>query len=511
MPAVEIEAAPMVLQFYPAASRSLVLFLSTFIMVQPVVGAMTPSSAASYSGFSTSSGAACVAKSDACSADPECSECQSAISSAVDCIHDFAVSLSTDDSCAIWSSYPCCLDATSNNDCLGNDAFTEYWLCSNSVYSWAAGEGECTAFTCDGLNLDGGGDDDSVMTVATPAPTFVDADSSHTAVSSDDLPSSVACGAEFNACLEDEVCVDCVTAIADEGPQDQFNKCIETLPSTGDICEILSAAPCCTDEASPRDCLGNEPFVAYYVCIINEGASGVGERCTSLACDGLGGGDNDSSATAFTPAPTTPIGAESSSTGRAGAGTTPAPSAAALSNESTSARGLDVTPSPTTEGGEESRPAPSPSTPSITSDDFFSSNYMCQDLVERCMEDEDCLMCIGAHHDFDFDLYNGCLEVLSVEVNTCEWVSGLVCCTEYAASEIECSANEIATELWLCSAETYDCSTEELVPMSCGGDGSEGVEVFEGVDGNGTVGVGTPSSGGVVALTILLSLALALL
>lgn len=190
---------------------------------------------------------------------------------------------------------------------------------------------------------------------------------------------------------------------ADEQQLDLFSECLETYyenVSGDDLCMYVGAVPCCSDEFSAQDCLGNDNFVGHYLCVYSETVSELGEEeCTAFTCGalggggggggdgsdgsddsgatvptpapappvatdtlspqdigGVGGGSDDSSATVLTPAPSTPVGADTSSPPDTGA-TTPAPSVAPLSTGSTSARDLDFTPSPATEGGEESEAA----------------------------------------------------------------------------------------------------------------------------------------------------------
>lgn len=494
MPAVE--TANMTPTARPRTSRSLVLFLSTSMVVLQHVGATT------FSSDTTSS--SCDATFSACIGDAVCSDCYyesqegERFDQFIECLDNFP------ETSACGLSDPCCRDKVLPYDCLGNDAFVAHFMCNIDADTFF-GPGECTTFTCEGLDA------------FTPAPATPDAaetispegdDSTHTTV--DDTLSSVACYAEYGACYGDEVCLDCLTAAGDEEQSDQFLACLENFPFTGDVCLSMSMLPCCLDEASPHDCLANELFAGYHGCILNESASAYGEECTALTCDGPGGGGDDSSATAVTPAPTTPVGTDTSSARHTGAGTTPGPSTAALSTGSTSARDLDLTPSPTTEGEEESgTKPPTATTSSIVSDDVFSSSDPCQAQGQRCAEDDECPMCITLHGNFDLDAYNTCVGALSVPENACDFMSGLMCCVDYVASEVDCFANELAVEFWECAAEA-SCPAEELVRGSCDGEDG-GAEVVGGVDGNGTVSFGASCSGRAVALAFLLSVAVALL
>ena len=333
MPAVE--TANMTPTARPQTSRSLVLFLYTSMMVLQHVGATT-----TFSSDTTAS--LCDTTFSACVDDAVCSDCyyESQVGERFDQFIECVDNFPETSACELLD--PCCRDKVLPFDCLGNDAFVAHFSCNVDADAFF-GSGECTTITCEGLDA------------FTPAPASPDAaetmspegvGSTHTTVSSDDtLSSSVACDAEYRACYGDEVCLDCLTAAGDEELSDQFYTCLENFPVTGDVCLSVSIMPCCLDEASPHDCLANELFAGYYGCILNEGASATGGECTSVTCDGPGGGGDDPSATAVTPAPTAPVGTGTSSARHTGAGTTPGPSTAALSTGSSSARDLDLTPS----------------------------------------------------------------------------------------------------------------------------------------------------------------------
>lgn len=58
------------------------------------------------------------------------------------------------DYCAASSAKPCCLDSTSADDCMGNDAFEEYYACFVTTYSIELGEDECSTVSCRGDTMD---------------------------------------------------------------------------------------------------------------------------------------------------------------------------------------------------------------------------------------------------------------------------------------------------------------------------------------------------------------------
>lgn len=148
----------MALKFCPTTSLALLLFLSTATMVLRHVGA------------TTSTRDSCDWQ--ACADDPVCLECHSDFEydeCATNLLADYSSTLYSDD-CAYWSVYPCCHDEVSANDCLGNEAFTEYWLCVMSDLSYSV-DGGCTAITCGDFGGGGGGGDESDVAAVTPAPT----------------------------------------------------------------------------------------------------------------------------------------------------------------------------------------------------------------------------------------------------------------------------------------------------------------------------------------------------
>lgn len=110
-------------------------------------------------GATASSAPPCLAELRACTGETDCYEC----------MHDWATTDGGDafteclgifghdqfDICSAASITPCCYDSVSSHDCMGNNAFVEYWQCDANERSRNAGGGECAAFTCNGRG-DGG-------------------------------------------------------------------------------------------------------------------------------------------------------------------------------------------------------------------------------------------------------------------------------------------------------------------------------------------------------------------
>lgn len=103
----------------------------------------------------------CSADFQTCSGDTECAECLTLADTNE--VQECTANNLFDgtDVCTHLSIAPCCIDAVSSNGCMGNNAFTEYYQCRNSQISTAAGQGTCSALTCDDDSVggvDGGAD-----------------------------------------------------------------------------------------------------------------------------------------------------------------------------------------------------------------------------------------------------------------------------------------------------------------------------------------------------------------
>lgn len=107
----------------------------------------------------TTSSAVCVAEHTACSNDEECYECitdwyqgDDPADALVECIGNNDLGDMVDP-CSYVTPTACCYDSLSANDCLGNNAFVEFWVCAGNNLS----QEECTttSFTCSGGSEDG--------------------------------------------------------------------------------------------------------------------------------------------------------------------------------------------------------------------------------------------------------------------------------------------------------------------------------------------------------------------
>lgn len=264
-----------------AASWTLLLFLTTATIVLQHAGATTSSTAGCDQN-------ALVA---ACDADTVCSECRSPESGAewVECTEDFDLFT---DSCSLHLVDACCYDATSANDCLGNDAFVESWLCfATNLVNASGQEGECTTLPCsDDAGASSESDDD--------------------------------CFAELSACLDDEECNECLQQYG----SNEYIECATNydLVDRTDFCAVLSVSTCCLDEISGTDCLGSDVFVENQLCVINSVDLAISsyletdvdwdtyfgtttEECTAITCsDGSSGAIGvDGTAGVGNPSPST--------------------------------------------------------------------------------------------------------------------------------------------------------------------------------------------------------------
>lgn len=245
-------------------------------------------------GATASSTGECQAEFNVCFADEECGDC---ILGNVDQVLECAVDVDTDatDHCSSFLASVCCQDAVSAYDCLGNSAFAEYSVCTASLIygiecSLTCSDVEAIVDDVDGDDDDPDGDDD-------------DSDGAGSVNTSSE--SIDGCLAYTSECLDDEVCTECIMAA---GTSEYF-ECTRNydMADSTDFCATVSGAPCCINEASDANCLENEVFVDYYLCIMNNldalgdifGAdfdldayfgSGELEECTAITCsDGSSG------------------------------------------------------------------------------------------------------------------------------------------------------------------------------------------------------------------------------
>lgn len=126
-----------------ATPGSLVIFLAVMTTLLPYNGATT-SSVADVGVVCGDEWDACAsgAVGRGCAADFDTDQYTECYMSAGDSFIESAYS------CDHLSLTACCIDAASDNDCMTNEAFVEYYVCANSELSATVGGEECTAITC---------------------------------------------------------------------------------------------------------------------------------------------------------------------------------------------------------------------------------------------------------------------------------------------------------------------------------------------------------------------------
>lgn len=313
-----------------AASGPLVLLLlATAAMTLQRTGAATSS-------------AFCTAETAACNDNEECVGCMSGYYSVdggpeafVECLEDTSYYYDAADPCTSLAGTPCCSDLMSANDCLGNSAFVDFWVCYMNEFTDALGvSGECTAasLTCDGSGAEvvvddtddaDATDDGTGGVIGDDAPVLADDDDAGTddgtggaigdnpagsadvdddvanadrevVVSDDDAPAAAAdddagsaseysCTEESLACLGDAECSECLTWGTTDSAQEAFGECMDTqnYDAETDVCTLLSLTPCCVEAVSSNNCEDNSAYVELWTCIVRDQ-----EGCTAITCDG---------------------------------------------------------------------------------------------------------------------------------------------------------------------------------------------------------------------------------
>ncbi|CAM9920806.1 unnamed protein product [Scytosiphon promiscuus] len=150
--------------FRHAAWRALILLFALVAIALHKASAMTSSDI-------------CVPEAESCLANAECQDClyPDDMDAYIECAESIADDGDDDvnvDFCRGVSAAACCQDAVSENNCLANEQFVEYTLCTMALVTDAAGLEECTAITCSGVEGVEGvvGEDDSGAAGAKASP-----------------------------------------------------------------------------------------------------------------------------------------------------------------------------------------------------------------------------------------------------------------------------------------------------------------------------------------------------
>ncbi len=247
-------------------------------------------------------GPRCVSEARSCAADKECLECispttQEELDAVLDCVAGSSTTGLSPFSCTSRSVPACCLDAVSASDCLGNDLFVAYELCTlSSLFHDITVSGieveECEALDCSAANGGGNGVIGDADGEADEREGTGDSVDNKVGGVGDVIPSSVTdelCMEELHACFGDEECAGCIHARSDPAANDEWVECWEhfsLLDESQDVCALLSGEVCCSDVVSANDCVGNAAFVAYNVCFYSElsVSEGQGECTSNVTC-----------------------------------------------------------------------------------------------------------------------------------------------------------------------------------------------------------------------------------
>lgn len=104
------------------------------------------------------------------------------------------------------------------------------------------------------------------------------------------------CQAEIDACNLDTECLECLTHQEREGQYEEYLECTTSFDyEETDTCSIVSITPCCLDLTNSNDCVGNNNFVEYFSCILDQPGLGGGGDCTLTCIDVVDGGSDGAS------------------------------------------------------------------------------------------------------------------------------------------------------------------------------------------------------------------------
>lgn len=284
---------------------------------------------------------------------------------------------------------------------------------------------------------------------------------------------SLDCGPEVRTCVEDTVCGECATAV----DTDAYLDCQTTGIVSSSLCADLSKGTCCLDAASPHDCLGNDLFVAYHLCLINVVIDGLGEEeCTALDCSdvdvgGVTDGTDDGGDTTGYDDDTDDGADDGGDT--AGAGASGADDYASVTSHD-----------------------------SVTS--LTDADGQCSVESQACSDDEGCVECSNAV--LAGDEWWECWEQYELdESDVCSFHTKSICCAD-AISANDCAGNTAFVELNLCVSSEVSLSVGqgECTTFTCSGDGvigdtEDGADA-SGADASGAAGVGRSPSIAVLTL-----------
>lgn len=308
---------------------------------------------------------------------------------------------------------------------------------------------------------------------------------------------SLSCGVEFQNCLEDTECDEC-------NAPENFDAYIDCMNAAEEAtsCALYSTSRCCRDAASDYDCLGNDIFVAYHLCMIN-----LLEECTALDCGALGGNEDGGISDTRTSGTYYGPGDDGDATGSEHE--TDDGAAASGTDDYGVIGGTDD--GGDTTGSEEDTDDGAGSSGTHDHGSLSDTDGQCSVEGQACFDDEGCLECTAAADGFDLDEWTECLEQYVLdESDVCAFYTKGICCAD-AQSPADCAGNAAFVALNLCmgSQASLSVGQGECTTFTCSGDGIVG-ETDDGADASGgdaTGAAGVGTSPWIVVFTLVLGVA----
>lgn len=114
----------------------------------------------------------------------------------------------------------------------------------------------------------------------------------------DSTDNTESCPTEEFACLDDATCSACLDVASTNSAE--VNDCVELASSSSSsessVCTSQMNSPCCVDEASGYECLDNELFLEYMLCVVESEGCFVDE----ITCDDDVGSELDTASNGAT-------------------------------------------------------------------------------------------------------------------------------------------------------------------------------------------------------------------
>ncbi|CAM9161012.1 unnamed protein product [Ectocarpus fasciculatus] len=97
-----------------------------------------------------------------------------------------------------------------------------------------------------------------------------------------------ACSVEASSCLEDQVCLECMTSYVDHPLE--YQSCLDNYVTdwaSATVCDGRAEQPCCANFVSEGNCLENDPFLEYWGCNLGLFDGCVDYDMTCLGTEGM--------------------------------------------------------------------------------------------------------------------------------------------------------------------------------------------------------------------------------